>query len=67
MTRSPADVLIFAATATCIALGLAYLAHDAFGFPGHIIRRDALEGATFIGLALVSGVLLPRDRDNDRH
>lgn len=54
--------MMFAATALCCAVFVGFLAHDAFGISDHLIRRDALEGATFLGLALVCGVLLPQDR-----
>ncbi|MBR1220032.1 hypothetical protein JQ557_18655 [Bradyrhizobium sp. U87765 SZCCT0131] len=54
--------MMFAATALCCAVFVGFLAHDAFGISDHLIRRDALEGAMFLGLALVCGVLLPQDR-----
>lgn len=53
-------LMMFVATALCCAVFLGFLAHDAFGFSDHLIRRDALEGATFLGLALAGGALLPR-------
>ncbi len=53
---------MFAGTAACVAVLTAFLAHDALGGSTRTIRRDALEGATFLGLALISGVLLPKDR-----
>ncbi|MEW6639866.1 MAG: hypothetical protein AB1586_05110 [Pseudomonadota bacterium] len=55
-------LMMFVATALCCAVCLGFLAHDAFGFSDHVIRRDALEGATFLGLALACGVLLPKGR-----
>ncbi|MGO4715674.1 hypothetical protein [Bradyrhizobium sp. 2TAF24] len=53
---------MFAATALCCAVVLGFLAHDGLGFSDQVIRRDALEGATFVSLALLCGVLLPRRR-----
>lgn len=62
MKRYARQIALFAGTAACVAVLTAFLAHDAFGGSSRIIRRDALQGATFLGLALVSGVLLPKDR-----
>jgi hypothetical protein len=39
-----------------------FLAHDTFGLSSRLIRRDALEGATFIGVALASGSIRQKDR-----
>lgn len=62
MKRYAKQIAMFAGTAACVAMLTAFLVHDALGGSTGTIRRDALEGATFLGLALISGALLPKDR-----
>jgi len=41
-----------------VALALGYLVQDEIGLSAGTIRRDALEGAAFFGVALASDALL---------